>query len=220
MIFVYVLRRRPRIRLYFSPRFKRKALCVALFILLINFLIMSFSYLRRVTSEMALSNAIDIVTDDINSAVSERMSGENMSYDRFVTLEKDSSGAITAIKANMPEINALSSSLLSDVVGRGDQRIIEVDIPFGNLLGSSFLMGKGPEIPLDIVMLTSSHIDFKNDLESTGINQTKHRIIFDIAVEIDVLIPWNVESATVEYEVIAAETVIVGGVPETYISLE
>ncbi|MGI6029293.1 MAG: sporulation protein YunB [Candidatus Heteroscillospira sp.] len=183
-------------------------------------LFMSLSYLRRVSTEMAVSDAIDIVTLSINSSVNQRMKTDDMSYDRFVSLDKDKNGVVTAIKTNMTEINALSSDILSDVVGQGERRVLEVDVPLGNLLGSSLLMGKGPNVPLDIIMLTSSRIDFRNDLASAGINQTKHRIIFELTVEIDVLIPWDMASAVVKSDVLIAETVIVGNVPETYISME
>ena len=220
---MYIRRRRLYLR-RLSPGQRRqlrlRLAVLAAMALLVCFLFMSLRYLRRVSTEMAVSDAIDIVTLNINSSVNERMKAEDMRYDRFVSLEKDNSGAVAAIKTNMTEINALSTDILSDIVGRGERRVLEVDVPLGNLLGSSLLMGKGPEVPLDIIMLTSSRIDFRNDLESAGINQTKHRIVFEVTVEIDVLIPWDMASAVVRSDVLIAETVIVGTVPETYISME
>ena len=220
---MYIRRRRLYLR-RLSPgqrrRLRLRLAVLAAMALLVCFLFMSLRYLRRVSTEMAVSDAIDIVTLNINSSVNERMKAEDMRYDRFVSLEKDNSGSVAAIKTNMTEINALSTDILSDIVGRGERRVLEVDVPLGNLLGSSLLMGKGPEVPLDIIMLTSSRIDFRNDLESAGINQTKHRIVFEVTVEIDVLIPWDMASAVVRSDVLIAETVIVGTVPETYISME
>jgi len=182
--------------------------------------IMAVLYLRQISMSMAVSDAIDIVVLDINSAVSERMRSADMSYERFVSLEKDDGGFVTAIKTNMSEINALSADILSDIVGKGERRVLEVDIPLGNLMGSSLMMGKGPDVPLEIIMLTSSRADLRNDLESAGINQTKHRIVLELKVEIDVLIPWDMVTTVVYSDILVAETVIVGGVPQTYISME
>ena len=209
--------------MYSSGRRRRKTAKPVIWLMLgliLYCLAMGIIYLRDVSTEMAVSDAVDIVTLNINSAINDRMKSEDMSYDRFVSLEKDNSGLVTAIKSNMSEINLLSSELLSDIVGRGDRRVLEVSIPLGNLMGSSILMGKGPDVPLEIIMLTSSRVDFRNDLTSAGINQTKHRIIFELTLEIDVLIPWDMVTTVVKSDVLIAETVIVGGVPQTYITME
>ena len=222
---MYIRRRGARpIFLRFPPRLPRKTRRkLAVFLLcgcLTAGLITSLAYLRRLSAEMALSDAIDIVTLLISESVNREMRTGDMSYDRFVSLEKDENGLVTAVKTNMAEINELSTRLLTDIVGEGERRVIEVDIPLGNLIGSSILMGKGPDVPLDVIMLTSSRIEFRNDLTEAGINQTKHRIIFNIVVDIDVLVPWDLVSYTVESEIIVAETVIVGTVPKTYIKME
>ncbi len=218
------IRRRARIMRLRLPRLTRKSkLKLAAVLILLAaaaFVITAVLFLRRVSTEMAVSDAIDIVTMDINSSVNELMRSGDMSYDRFVTLEKLSDGRVAAIKTNMSEINALSADMLDLIVGKGERRIIEVDVPIGNLLGSSLLMGKGPMVPLDIIMLTSSRIDFHNSLEEAGINQTKHKIIFEVTVQIDILLPWDMAAAEVRSDVIVAETVIVGTVPETYIIME
>lgn len=212
--------RPPRRPLYLLPKTRFKIATLVIVLLLMYILTMSLLFLRRISTEIAISDAIDAVTLDVNSAINYRMTTEDMSYDRFVTLDKNDTGLVTAIKTNMSEINALSSNMLTDIVGKGDMRILELEIPIGNLLGSSLLLSKGPEIPLEIVMLTSSRIDFRNDITSAGINQTKHRIIFEVTVEIDIILPWEISTSQVVTEVIVAETVIVGTVPETYVNLQ
>ena len=81
-------------------------------------------------------------------------------------------------------------------------------------------MGKGPDIPVDITLLTSSRVDFKNELSAAGINQTKHEMKLDVVVDIDVVLPWRTVSTQVVTEILIAETVIVGEVPQTYLDLE
>jgi hypothetical protein len=55
---------------------------------------------------------------------------------------------------------------------------------------------------------------------TAGINQTKHQINLEVIVDIDILIPWETESAQVITEVMIADTIIVGKVPETYLNME
>jgi sporulation protein YunB len=95
-----------------------------------------------------------------------------------------------------------------------------VRIPLGNLTGISLLMGRGPGVPVEILMLTSSRVAFHNSVVTAGINQTKHQLNLAVIVDIDVLIPWGTESTQVVTEVMIADTVIVGKVPETYLNLQ
>ncbi len=192
-------------------------------ILIVSALVFGFkavSYLRRLTGEMAISDATDMVTLAVNDTVSHIMAEGDYTYDYFVTIEKDINGNVAAISANMSRINAVSAQILSEVVEAAENGILDIRVPIGNLLGSNILMGKGPEVPVEVITLTSSYIDIENEIISTGINQAKHKIILKVDVDIDILIPWDVLTTRVESNVLIAETVIVGKVPETYVDVE
>ncbi|MBE7018218.1 MAG: hypothetical protein E7420_08770 [Ruminococcaceae bacterium] len=192
-------------------------------ILIVSFLIFGFksvSYLRRLTGEMAMSDGIDMVTLAVNDTVNRIMAEGDYDYDYFVSIEKDVDGNVAAISANMSRINAVSAQILSEVVSAAENGVLNIRVPIGNLLGSNILMGKGPEVPVEVITLTSSYIDIENEIISTGINQAKHKIILKVDVDIDILIPWDVLTTRVESNVLIAETVIVGRVPETYVNVE
>ena len=191
-----------------------------LIVSLLSFLFKAGAYLRRLTGELAMSDAIDMVTLAVNDTVNRIMSEGNYSYDYFVSIEKDNEGNVAAISANMSRINAVSAQILSEVVDAAENGVLDIRVPIGNLLGSNILMGKGPEVLIEVITLTSSYIDIENELVSTGINQAKHKIILKVDVDIDILIPWDVLTTRVESNVLIAETVIVGNVPNTYVNLE
>ena len=219
--------RRPHRPLYVgvrTPRLTRRQKMMIRFLLVMilfaALLIPSSRYLKQVSGEIALSDAIDIITLSVNDTIHEMMGEGAFDYNYFVNLEKDSEGNITAITSNMARINKLSSELLQDVVDASGGGTLDIEIPLGNLLGSNILMGRGPDIPVKIIMLTSSYADFRNELVSAGINQTKHQILLEVVVDIDILLPWETLSTEVVSEVLVAETVIVGQVPDTYLTLE
>ena len=108
---------------------------------------------------------------------------------------------------------------MQEVIAATNNGLEDINIPIGNLLGSNLLLGRGPKVPVKIIMLTSSYSDFRNELEAVGINQVKHQIILEVRVQIDVLLPWEVQSTEVVSEVLIAETVLVGKVPDTYLNL-
>lgn len=195
------------------------AVLLGLFGLLL-FLSAAALFLKELSSEIAVSDASDIVTVQINKAIASIMREGDYSADYFVALEKNDRGEITAVSSNMARVNALSAEILDRVIGATDSRRLTVSIPLGNLTGVSLLMGRGPGIPVQIIALTSSRVEFQNSIVTAGINQTKHQITLEVIVDIDILIPWASESTQVVTEVLIADTVIVGQVPESYVNLQ
>ncbi|MDO4983271.1 MAG: sporulation protein YunB [Eubacteriales bacterium] len=187
---------------------------------LLLFIISAFIFLNDISSQIAISDACDIVTVRVNRAVSELFDDEDYSADSFVSFEKSENGDITAVNCNMARINALSAEILDKTVNSTENSTITVAIPIGNLTGVSLLMGRGPKIPVKILMLTSSRVEFSNNLISAGINQTKHQINLNVIVDVDILLPWGTESSQVVSEVMIADTVVVGSVPQTYLNMQ
>lgn len=183
------------------------------------FLVSAAMYLKDLSSRIAVSDASDAVTAAVNSTIADIMREGDYSGDYFVTFEKNERGEVTAISSNMARINALSAQILDRVVGAAGSHVLTVSIPAGNLTGVSLLSGRGPAVPVQIIALTSSRVAFHNSIVTAGINQTKHQINLDVIVDIDVLIPWGTESTQVVTEVLVADTVVVGQVPETYLNL-
>ena len=214
-------RRRPRYTYSESTEEKKKHIPI-IPILLISLIIIVISglFLDELSTSIAVSDACDMVTKTVNEAVSRVIRDGNYPADYFINYEKDADGKIKAISGNMANINLLSADILSSVIASTDNGVLHVSIPAGNLSGINVLLGKGPDITVDVIMLTSSKVDFRNEIESTGINQTKYQLYLDITIDIDVLIPWGTESTSTVSEVLIADTVIVGDVPSTYLNTE
>ena len=172
-------RRRPLyVDVHLPPMRRRTKLAIVLVLIaavLVSVGIRGAVYLRELSCSMVLSDATDLMTLCINDTISRKLASEDYDYDYFVTLEHDAEGSVTAVRANMARINAMSSELLSDIVKAADGGELSLEIPIGNLLGSSLLLGRGPDIPVDITMLSSSRVDFKNELVSAGINRSHIR---------------------------------------------
>jgi len=198
-----------------SFRFVIIALLAFLFLLVMT----ASVFLKDISSQIAVSDASDIVTVSVNNAISQVLGSGDYSGDYFVDFVKDVNGDVTAISSNMAKINTLSAQILDKVVGTTEKNSITVKIPSGNLTGISLLMGRGPKIPVKIIVLTSSRVEFNNNIITAGINQTKHQINLEVIVDVEILVPWGSETAQVVNEVLIADTVIVGEVPDTYLNM-
>jgi len=188
--------------------------------LLLAFMLVCGLYLRELSTRIAVSDACDIVTDIVNEAVGEIILAHDYGEEYFVSVSRAEDGSVSPASGNMAHINLLYSELLNYVIGTTENGMLHIGIPIGTLTGLSLLMGRGPEITVDIEMLTSSRVDYRSEVLSGGINQTDYRLWLDVRVDIDVLVPWGTESATVLTEVLVADTVIVGKVPQTFLNME
>lgn len=207
--------------MHYHRRKRRTKVPLVLFVLILLYLIISAAYqLRSLTTQIAVSDAADEVTATVNRVVCELIDPNAYDLEYFVNFQKDTQGNVVAISGNMAHINALSADILSRIIASTDGGVMTVDIPFGSLLGSNLLMGKGPDVNVDIILLTSSAVDFKSSVSACGINQTSYQLFLEIKMDVDVLVPWGTESATVLTEVLIADTVLVGKVPETYLNME
>lgn len=193
---------------------------ILLFAAFLMFLVASLLYLKDLSGQIAVSDARDIMTLQANTAITQVLQEGDYDADYFVKFEKNGAGEVTAISSNMTHVNALSAEILDRVVGLTENRKLTVSIPAGNLTGLSLLMGRGPGIPVEILVLTSSRVEFQNSIVTAGINQTKHQISLNVIVDIDVLVPWGTENTQVITEVLIADTVVVGQVPDTYLNFD
>ena len=208
-------------RLRFAFRRSEKTFLAILLILaaLIAFLIPSVRFFRTLTGTMAVSDASDLITKTVSDIVEKAMRELPEEERSFVSFAYGENGGVVAALTDTARVNILSSELLNAVVEASDRGDLNLEIPLGNLLGMNLLLGRGPHIPVRVTMLTSSRVDLKNVLSDAGINQTRHQLMLEIHVDVDVLLPWEIRSAQVVTEVLLAETVLIGQTPETYVKV-
>lgn len=167
--------------------------------------------------ELAQAKITDAASGVINRAVNQQIQQGDIQYENLVTLQRDNEGNITALTTNMREMNRLKTELLTLL----DDEIYSIEddaisIPVGNLTGIQLLGGRGPEIPVKIVAVSSSDANFQGEFLDAGINQTIHRIMMDVSLELIILLPSGTITDRVTTEVCVAETVLLGPVPNSY----
>ena len=209
----------------FRRRSRRKGgdlwLAGALGILLAAALIFGLDLrLRPVVETMAEAKVTNAVTRLLDGAVAAEIQARAITYSDLITVEKDENGRITALTSNMSALNDLRASILSDAVAAVDQIDSQsLAIPVGNLTGINFLSGRGFDLPVEVMTVGSAHAVFRSQFTDAGINQTRHQILLEVTVSVDILLPGGDLPAEITAQVPVAETVIVGSVPDTYVEL-
>ena len=201
-------------------RFLRKLLILTLLILIL--LIGGFFCLRRhyrdVIRELAETQVKNTTSDLTNDAIAKQIADGVVQYDRIVYFEKDLDGRITALKTNIGEVNRLKTDILNII----NDEILALDtsdigIPLGSLLLPELFSGKGPAIPVHILSIRNSDANFVSHFTQAGINQTLHQVTMEVSIDVSVLVLGQTASFTMYSEVVVAETVIVGEVPNTFL---
>ncbi len=173
---------------------------------------------RSVVEDLAQTQVKNTTSDLTNDAIAKQIAEGNIAYDRIVFFEKDLEGRITALKTNMSEVNRLKTDILNII----NDEILSLDtsdigIPLGSLFLPEFLSGKGPAIPVRILSIRNSDATFVSHFSQAGINQTLHRLNMEVSIDVAVLVLGHTSSFTMVSEVVVAETVIVGDVPQTFL---
>jgi len=173
---------------------------------------------RYVISDLAKTSVLNTTSDLTNDAIARQIATGNIAYDRIVFFEKDLEGRITALKTNMNEVNRLKTDILNII----NDEILALDssdlgIPIGSLFLPEIFSGKGPAIPVHILSIRNSDANFVSSFSQAGINQTLHRLNMEVSIDVAVLVLGETSSYTMSSEVVVAETIIVGQVPQTYL---
>lgn len=198
----------------------RRIIVAVIVVLLLCFAVI-FLFRRKYGNairDLAQTQVKNATSDLINDAIDKQIQTGHIQYDRIVYFEKDLDGRITALKTNMTEVNRLKTDTLNII----NDEILALDasqlgIPLGSLILPEFMAGKGPSFPIHIISIRNSDAAFQSHFTEAGINQTLQQLTMDVSVDVSVLALGEIMNFTVSSQVVVAETVIVGQVPETLI---
>jgi len=189
---------------------------ILLIVLIVGLFAFRIKYNQAIRS-LAETQVKNTTSDLINDAIDRQIEEGTIQYDRMVYFEKDLDGRITALKTNMSEVNRLKTDILNLI---NDEILAlttdDLGIPLGSLFLPEFLSGKGPSIPVQILSIRNSDASFSSNFTEAGINQTLQQMNMHVSVDVTVLVLGQTNSFTISSQVIVAETIIVGDVPDTY----
>lgn len=189
---------------------------LALLILLGTFIGLDLG-IRPMVKASAASQTQIAVNRMIQRAVLEVLEEDGLRYQSFVSLQQNLNGETTALTTDTVLINRLQGELLEKILQTLQQyREVKLELPLGSLLGVQFLAGRGPLVTLRLRPVGLVKTKIINQFDEAGINQTRHRIQLQVTVDMLSLLPGYRISSQAQSNIILAETIIVGLVPDAY----
>lgn len=200
---------------------KRKKLKVFVIILLIVLTIICYFdfYVNPQIINANTAQIKSVTTHILTSGVRESL--KNNEYDDLMTIEKDNNDKINLIKVNSKNVNQLNTSIINATQQKLDnEQNMKIDVPLGTFTGLPILNGHGPNIEVKIQSIGSINTKFISQFSSVGINQSCHKIYINITATVCVLMPLYTQNINVTSQVLVAECIIVGEIPNVYLNTD
>lgn len=204
-------------------RQKRKTAFSIVFIniIIIGLILLADLALRDTFFNIAEVRAVQLATEAANKALQQEVADENLQYQDFILIHKDSDGHIVLMQANTVKVNQFAAdTTLAVQKALEDLRWQSFGIPAGQLLGIPLLANLGPRLKYNIMPVGSVRVNVVDKFETAGINQTRHSIYLNFDTNVRIVIPSKGGEAVVGMQVPLVESIIVGGVPNTFVSVQ
>ncbi len=199
---------------------KRNAALIILLCFALTVLFALNHQLKTKLKDIAVYKCKNSATRIINEAIQNTLSTYDLSYNDLVEINKNSEDQITSISCVSSKINSLKTDI-SDQINKDyenqDKNVISIAL--GTISGINLFSGVGPDITVHFEKEGSVKTNIKSSFSSAGVNQTLHRIYIEVSSDIVAVAAAGTYKANVQTEFLLAETVIVGEIPEGYVSI-
>ena len=161
----------------------------------------------RITNRLSSLSAEEICTV---------LSEEDVRYEDLIRISYGTDGKVTAVSVDTVRLTLLKERIALRILALLQTKSFSVSVPFGNVIGFLPLSEMPGEIPVTVRTAESMRAGFRSSFEEAGINQTRHTISFVFETEVYCLLAGKTERITLSNVFPAAETVIVGEVPDSF----
>ncbi|MBQ0084430.1 MAG: sporulation protein YunB [Clostridiales bacterium] len=198
-----------------------KIISVLISVVLVAVLFYSAIRLRKIIVNYAQSRAASIAFKIANDTINRVITDENVSYNNIVNLSRNTEGAVSSLEIDVVRINRLKTEISSAIEEKmGNNENFKIGIPIGTLFGNEYTVGLGPELKFNMKLTATAVTDFKSNFYAAGINQVLHQVLITVKISGTLVLPWARGGFSAETTVIAAQTVLVGLVPDAYTNVD
>jgi len=202
-------------------RYRNLFVAFSLFVLVsITLFILLEVKLKPTIIMLASVKAKSAATEAVNRIISEEISGQ-IKYEDMMIWKIDKDGNVIAIQPNTSEINRVSSFTTVKIQeALNNIKNNEIAVPLGYILNNNLVASLGPMISIGTLNAGTVNTTIYDEFESVGINQVRHKIYMDIIANMNIVLPSLKESINIKTSVPIAEIIILGDVPNYYVSMD
>lgn len=173
------------------------------------------SYMKPLQDKIMENEARGLVEERVSKIADDVISNSDYDYDKLLVKTENKNGGIVSLSVNTPAVNKIQNEF-SDVFQNkmDDLNTQYFSVPLGDLTNLTMLSSLGPRIKFSYDMTGSVDVELKSSFESTGVNQTIHRVNMIVDAEVVFISQSYMENLKIRNEFAISETVIVGDTPD------
>lgn len=180
-----------------------------------------FTYYRNIVMPVIYNSCegyIGALASDCVNIATKNVTAQDYYYGDYVEVIKADDGSIVMLKSNMVNINLLSRNTVDAVQQEINKtKTLDIAVPSGDFSGINLLLGKGRDIYVTVIPIGSADCYFYSTFTEAGINQTVHRLYLRAVAAYTVALPFRDLELSYATDMLIAENVIVGKIPEIYL---
>lgn len=201
-----------------NKKFKKLSIFLVFIFIIVSIVLYYNLTIAPLVVNIAEAEVKQLTVNAINKATLKLKTNKSF-YDDFYEYEKNAEGEIILVKANTASINIISiyaqNELQKSINALSNDKI---SIPVGAFTGSAWLADKGNGVEINVMPVGAVEAKLYSYFYKEGINQTLHRLVLRVTTTIKILIPVKAEEITVTSEILLAEDIIAGRVPDSYVT--
>lgn len=173
------------------------------------------SYMKPLQDKIMENEARGLVEERVSKIADDVISNSDYDYDKLLVKKENKTSGIVSLSVNTPAVNKIQNEF-SDVFQNkmDDLNTQYFSVPLGDLTNLTMLSSLGPRIKFSYDMTGSVDVELKSSFESTGVNQTIHRVNMIVDAEVVFISQSYMENLKIRNEFAISETVIVGDTPD------
>ena len=172
-------------------------------------------YIKPLQDKLMENRAKVLVEARISKIADDVIKSHEYDYDKLLIKTESKNKIVTSLSVNTKAVNKLQNEFSNVFQNKMDDLITqEFSVPVGDLIGLTMLSSRGPRINFTYDMTGSVDVQLKSEFDSSGINQTIHRVTMVVDAEVVFVSQSYMENMNIRNEFAVSETVIVGDTPD------
>ncbi len=174
-------------------------------------------WMRPVIQNNAAVETARITSRLINQALQQTLLTIEEDQRPYVILQQKADGTVSSVQLDSAAVSKAQTVLTDAALNTLSQLEEErFSITLGTLLFPNYLSDRGPKLSVALSPSGYAVTRIASDFSEMGINQTRHRLIFQLTIQISCAFTGYRTATEVTSDLVLCDTIIVGDLPEYY----
>ena len=173
---------------------------------------------NKILENLALKSFNSLISCASYNAI-DKIVADGYNYKSLTCVSRNDKGEIDMVSTDSLKINELASKSATETYNYLDRNAkLGVDVPIFAFTGIKLVSGFGVPIKMQLISVSSVKSEIISSFTQAGINQTRHTLTLSITSTVSLITKTSVKTVTDKISILIFDNLIIGKVPEIYLS--